>query len=63
MEPKGEGCHKDEEDDHKLEEGVNDVIENDDVLSEDGHLPHVDQEVDPGHGDGYCTCPPNPAGL
>ena len=63
MKSKGEGCHEDDEDDHKLDEGVNDVIEDDNVFAEDGHLPHVDQEIDPGHCDGHCTCPPNPAGL
>ena len=41
MEPKCERCHKDEEDNHKLQKGVNDIIEDDDVLAKDGHLPHV----------------------
>ena len=63
MEPKGKGCYENDEDDHKLDEGVDDVIEDDDVLAEDGHLPHVDQEVDPSHGDGHCTSSPHPAGL
>ena len=63
MEPKSEGDHKNDKYDHKLDEGVDDVIEDDDVLAEDGHLPHVQQQVDSGHSDGYCRNPPNPAGL
>ena len=62
MEPKSEGRHENDEDDYELDEGVDDIVEDDYVLAEDDHLPHVDQEVDPGHGDGPRTHPPHPAG-
>ena len=63
MEPKSEGRHENDEDDYELDEGVDDIVEDDYVLAEDGHLPHIDQEVDPCHSNGHRTRSPHPAGL
>ena len=43
METKGEGNDKDSKDDEAFKEGVEDIMEDGDVLSNDRDLPHIDK--------------------
>ena len=54
MEAEAEGDDENDEDDGELEEGLEDVEEHDDVDAEEGQLPDVTKEVEPGqdHRDG-----------
>ena len=63
LKPKRKRQHKNYKYDHKLEEGVDDVVEDDDVLPNDLQLPHVQQKVNPSHSYGQRGHPPDPAGL
>ena len=47
----GEGDDEENDDDGELEKGDEHVGEHDDVDAEEGELPDVDEEVEPGHDD------------
>ena len=51
MEAQSECDYKDQDDGGDPQEGVEDVVEDGDVLAEDGDLAQVDEQVDPGEGD------------
>ena len=61
MEAQGKGDQEDDDDDGDFEEGVEDIVEDGDVLPQDRDLPHVDEEVDPGEGEHHGADLPHPA--
>ena len=50
MKAKSKGNHKHSKDDEAFEEGVEDIMEDSDVLSNDRDLSHVDEKVYPSKG-------------
>ena len=59
METKGKGNDKDSKDDEAFKEGVEDIMEDGDVLSNDRDLPHIDKKVYPSKGKNYSIRLPN----
>ena len=52
VEAEGEANEQDYEDDRNLQEGEDHVLEDDDVDPDTVEEPHLDEQVDPGEGDG-----------
>ena len=52
MEAKRKGRKKDEEDRQKTKKGLEDILEDDDVLPNAIKQSHVEEKVDPGKSDG-----------
>ena len=52
VEAEGEANEQDYEDDRNLQEGEDHVLEDDDVDPDTVEQPHLDEQVDPGDGDG-----------
>ena len=53
----------DDKDNGDGKEGVDDVLEEDDVFPDSVQEPHVEEQVDPAKGDGDGTCLPVQAGT
>ena len=60
VESEREPLDEEDDDDGDLHEGQQDVGDHDDVDAEEGELPDVGDEVDPGGGDGHGTQLPLP---
>ena len=52
VEAEGEANNQDDEEYGDLEEGEDDILEDDDVDPDTVEEPHLDEQVDPGEGDG-----------
>ena len=63
MESQGKGDDEDDQDDGKLGDGVDDVVEHEDEDAEVGHVAEVLEGVQPGEGDEEGSSWPLPASL
>ena len=59
METKGKCNDKHSKDDETFKKGVEDIMEDSDVLSDNWHLPHVDQKIYPSQSKNHSIYLPN----